>query len=149
MTRTISLIFGIAVAALVAVPAAFGDGGRLAGSNEQSGVAYFRANELATLVQQPVQLERRTDAFDRTATPSPLSTYRDAAERALPPTTGVEGYVDAGERGRGPAEPIVVSSTGSGSDIEWPQLGIGLGIGVALALDLMLMFRPTRRLPAH
>ena len=51
MTRTISFIIGIAVVALVAVPTALGEG-RLAGSEPQSGVAYFKANELATLVQQ-------------------------------------------------------------------------------------------------
>jgi hypothetical protein len=53
MTRTISYIIGIAVLALVAVPAAFGEG-RLAGSDPQDGVAYFKANELSTLVQQAI-----------------------------------------------------------------------------------------------
>jgi hypothetical protein len=146
MTRTISLIIGITVLALAAVPAAFGEG-RLAGSGSQDAVAYFRANEFATLVQQPAQLDRRTDAFDRVAPTSPLSSYRDAAERALPPTTGVVGYVDANERGRGPVEPVTVTPTSSGTDIEWPQIGIGFGIGLALALGLglLLMYRPSRQ----
>ena len=110
MTRTISLIIGIAVVAPVAVPTALGEG-RLAGSEPQSGVAYFKANELATLVQQPAQvptndLGKRDMRFSQVPTNEPVS--------------------------------------GSGTDIEWQQLGIGLGLGIALAFGLVLMFRATR-----
>jgi hypothetical protein len=149
MTRTISFIIGITVLALVAVPAALGEG-RLAGSNQQDGVTYFKANELTTLVQQPIQLDRRTDAFDRTAPASPSSSYRDAGERVVQPGPSHTGYVDANQRGVGPVSPIVVSTPSSGSDLEWPQIGIGFGIGIALALGLLLMLRATRQRPlAH
>ena len=149
MTRTISLIIGITVLALAAVPAAFAEG-RLAGSSPQDAVTYFKANELATLVQQPVALDRRTDAFDRTAEPQPSSTYRDAGERAPVPTGGSSDYVDANQRGTGPSSPTVVSSTSSGTDVDWPQIGIGFGIGIALALGLLLAMRVTRQRPlAH
>jgi hypothetical protein len=149
MTRTISFIIGIAVTALaVAVPTALGEG-RLAGSNPQDAVTYFKANELATLVQQPVQLDRRTDAWDRTAPAPQSSTYRDAGQRSTFPVTGSDGYVDANQRGVGPVNPTV-SPTSSGTDIEWPQVGIGLGIGIALAFGLLLMLRATRQRPlAH
>ena len=64
--RKISLVLGIAVAAMsVGVPTALGEG-RIAGSPEPDGVAVFRANEMSTLAQQSV---------------SPVSTYRDAGER--------------------------------------------------------------------
>jgi hypothetical protein len=174
MTRKISLITAVAVTALaVGVPTAFGEG-RLAGSQEPDGVAFFRANELATLAQQssaPVSTYRdahergnavvnqsepqwlkalaaRSEGLNRihrlgefagsTQTLSPelkalqarseglnrkyglgefaastdVSTYRDAGERAVPPTG---------------SEPVTITS--SGREIEWPQVGAGLMIG--------------------
>src|SRR5215468_10925994 len=105
MTRTISFIIGITVLALVAVPTALGEG-RLAGSNPQDAVTYFKANELATLVQQPVQLDRRTDAWDRTQSPivsTQLGTYPDAGKRSIVSRDfSVTGYVDANQRGVAP-----------------------------------------------
>ena len=144
MTRTISLIIGIAVVALVAVPTAFGEG-RLAGSQEQNGVAHFYANERATLSQQPVQLDRRTDAFDRTAvlkvSPLVVSEHSAGFQR------DVSTYVDANERTDVLSAPTAAptsapSSTGDG--VDWPQIGIGFGIGIALAIVLGLSLKATR-----
>ena len=134
MTRTISLIIGIATAALVVgVPTAFGEG-RLAGSPEQDSVAFFYANERATLAEQPVS----------------TGVSRPDSHEIL---TGVEsGYVDAGERATSPNTSPAVSSqaSSSGSDLEWSQLGIGFGIGILLALGLYLAMRMTKvRQPAH
>ena len=43
-----------------------------------------------------------------------------------------------------------VSVTGSGHEIEWPQVGMGFGVGVALILGLVLALRATRQRPlAH
>src|SRR5262245_1476714 len=99
MIARISLFVAIAVAALaVGIPAAFGEG-RLAGSPQPAdAVAYFHANELATAAQSG-----GTD----------LSSYRDAAGRAVPP-------------------PGLIQTTASDSNrhIEWPQLGIGFGLGI-------------------
>jgi hypothetical protein len=152
MTRTISLIIGITVTALgVAVPAALG-GGRVAGSVEQVGVAFFRANELATLPQQAIQLHRATDAWDRDAVGAPrASTYLDASERStLPTSLGNSNYVDANERGTFPANPVEISATSSRGEIDWPQVGIGFGVGIALALALLLAVRSKRQRPlAH
>jgi hypothetical protein len=146
MTRTISLIIGIAVVALVVVPVALGEG-RLAGSQEQSGVAYFYANERATLAQQPVVLDRRTDAFDRADVVE--QTPYIASERSAPARPDVSTYLDANERGTVPSTPSVTpSSTGDG--IEWPQVGIGFGVGMLLAIVLGLSLKATRpRTLAH
>jgi hypothetical protein len=146
MTRTISLIIGIAVVALVAVPTAFGEG-RLAGSNEQTGVQYFYANERATLAQQPVVLDRRTDAFDRN--PVVAQSAYVTSEHSVPARPDVSTYLDANERGTVPSSPSVTpSSTDDG--IEWPQIGIGFGIGMVLAIVLGLSLKATRpRTLAH
>jgi len=146
MTRTISFIIGIAVVALVAVPTAFGEG-RLAGSPEQTGVAYFYANERATLAEQPVQLDRRSDAFDRTVVvnESPYIT----SERSVPSGTDVSTYLDANERTPVLSNPTV-TPTSSGDGVEWPQIGIGFGVGILLAALLGLSFKATRpRTLAH
>ena len=220
MTRTISFIIGITVLALVAIPTALGEG-RLAGSSPQDAVTYFRANELATLVQQPIQLDRHTDAWNRTAPVSQLGTYPDAGKRVGVFEHGIgvvvatkqpqwlkaemvrsrglnkmyglgeflqtspATYKEASERvvespavraerlrsealdkqyGLGdyagsttskdandsPTGPVVEPVSNSGTDIQWPQLGIGLGIGIALAFGLMLMFRTRNQPPlAH
>jgi hypothetical protein len=140
MTRTISFIIGIAVAALVAVPTALGAyplGDSPSTSKQQDAVTFFYANERSTLAQQPVQL-RRTDAWDRTATPPATlsSTYKDAGER-----------VNLNEL---PSTPVVEPVASSGTDVDWPQVGIGFGIGIALAIVLGLSFRATRQRPlAH
>jgi len=171
MTRTISLIIGIAVTALaVAVPTALGEG-RLAGSEQQSGVAYFNANERATLANEPMAgvayfyaNERATLANrqvpgvvsrpDSHEISTPFS-YIDAGDRATrissPPSRDVVLLSGDDHVTSQPAEVSTpVASSNSGNDIDWSQLGIGLGIGIALALGLMLVFRATRQRPlAH
>jgi hypothetical protein len=42
------------------------------------------------------------------------------------------------------AKPVPVSVTGSGDEIQWPEVGIGLAIGIALTLGLLLGLRATR-----
>ena len=97
MTRKISLIIGIAVAALtVALPTAFGEG-RLAGSQEPDAVAFFQANEMATFGRQSVEpgwlkaLRIRGEGMQRLyggeSTTVSLSGYREAGERAVPMET--------------------------------------------------------------
>jgi hypothetical protein len=191
MTRTISLIIGIAVVALVAVPTAFGEG-MLAGSNQPDGVAFFYANERATMTSstsQPaivsentpespaVRAERlRSEGLNKLYglgefAVSPVSTYKDANERVVEPQSvraeqlRSEGlnrmyglgefaptvnYKDANERADVPTTPASVPVTSSGSDVEWPQVGIGFGIGIALAVLLGLSLKATRpRTLAH
>ncbi len=146
MTRTISLIIGIAVTALaVAVPTALGEG-RLAGSDPLATPmkGYVDANQRGTLVQ-PIQIERRTDAWDRTAPTPQSSTYRDAGQRSTQPVGRRLGIVDANQRGVAPSTPTVVRPRAPVASVDWPQLGIGFGVGIVLALGLMLAFRTTRQ----
>lgn len=152
MTRTISLIIGIAVAALVAVPTALGEG-MLAGSQEQNGVAYFYANERATLgMSQGAAVVSRPDSHE-TAQPVQRFSYMDAAERAsrISSAPGRDVVLLSGDD-HVTVQPVDTSEpvASSGRDLDWPQIGIGLGIGIALALGLMLALRATRQRPlAH
>ena len=85
MTRTISLIIGIAVTALaVAVPTALGEG-RLAGSDPLATPmkGYVDANQANA--RAAVQIAATTDARDRTAPTPQSSTYRDAGQRSTQP----------------------------------------------------------------
>jgi hypothetical protein len=166
MTRTISLIIGIATAALaVAVPAALGEG-RLAGSQTPNGVAYFYANERATLApSQSNAVVSRPDSHELVqSSGSPVSrpdshemvqpfTYIDAAERAdrISSAPGRDVVLLSGDDHVG-FQPVDTTEpvASSGRDLDWPQIGIGLGIGIALALGLMLALRATRQRPlAH
>jgi hypothetical protein len=81
-------------------------------------------------------------------------TMPDAVERAVNARgTGSTDHFTANDnrfRVTPVNEPITVSATGSGDEIQWPQIGIGFGIGIALALGLLLGLRATRQPPlAH
>ena len=166
MTRTISLIIGIAVTALVvAVPAAFGEG-RVAGSQGQDAVKYFYANERATLASSPGSaVVSRPDSHELIQSSVSVVSRPDSHETVQP-----FSYIDAAERADRiasiPVRDVVLLSgddhvtfqpvdttepvASSGRDFDWPQIGIGLGIGIALALGLMLALRATRQRPlAH
>jgi hypothetical protein len=185
MTRTISLIIGIATVVLtVAVPTAFAEG-RLAGSQDQQALApdwferaaiatqrnsqaYVDAADRVVEPQSIVALRLRSEGLNRINGLGEFATpYRDAADRVVESqslqaltarseglnrryglgdfATG-NGYVDANERAVPPVSntSVSVTPTGSGRDIEWPQLGIGFGIGIALVLGLILAMRTTR-----
>ena len=46
--------------------------------------------------------------------------------------------------------PASVAAVGSGTEIDWPQLGIGFGVGIAVVLGLILTVRIGRNHPvAH
>ena len=190
MTRTISLIIGIAVVALVAVPTALGayglgdaPGTR---ATQLDAVKFFYANERATMSMssnQPVIVSENTPESPAVRAerlrseglnklyglgdfaPSTVSTYKDANERVVEPQSvraerlRSEGlnklyglgefaptvnYKDAGERVDLPTTPVAEPVTSSGTDVEWPQIGIGFGIGIALAIALGLSLRVTR-----
>lgn len=137
MKAKLSFIAAVAITALaVGVPAAFAEG-RLAGAPKSTdGVAYFRANELATAAASGLDgvayfraNELATAAQSGSTT---VASYRDAAERAVPQ----------------PQSSPVTPTIDSASDIEWGQIGIAFGVGLLLALGLTaaLRFRPTRPL---
>jgi hypothetical protein len=178
MASRITLLMAVAAAALAIVPTAFGEG-RLAGSLEPDAVAYFYANERATLAssqgstalassQQQSGVayfyanERATLVSNQG---SAVVSRPDSHETAQP-----FSYIDAAERAdrisSAPARDVVLlsgddhttfqpvdSSTpvaSTGRDIDWSQVGIAFGIGIALALGLILALRATRQRPlAH
>lgn len=43
------------------------------------------------------------------------------------------------------SQPVPVSATGSGDEIQWPQVGIGFGVGITLVFGLLLALRATRQ----
>jgi hypothetical protein len=98
------------------------------------------ARERAFVAKRNVQLANGTppDAFERAV--------------AARSTGSVDPFIANDNRFRVTPvnDPVSVSATGSGTDIEWPQIGIGLGIGIALMLGLLLGLRATRQPPlAH
>ena len=148
MTRTISLIIGIATAALVVgVPTAFGEG-RLAGSLEPAPAVapdWFERAATRAVDRDGGIVVSRPDSHDIVTDQS--NGYADAAERAqridvVVPTA----LTDSFERSDPPAgstnSPSVTAS--GGSDRDWSQLGTGFGIGLVLALGLFLTMRYTR-----
>ena len=179
MTRTISLIIGIAVTALaVAVPTAFGEG-KLAGSKDGNGVAYFYANERATMQDGVANFYANERATMSEQSSAPLVSRPDSHEtltqQGLPVVSRPDShetiqpfsYIDAADRVRTvPSSDVVLLSgddhkafgtvdtstpvASSGRDFDWPQVGIGLGVGIALALGLILALRATLQRPlAH
>lgn len=152
MTRKLSLTAAVAVAALsVGAPAAFGQGGQLSRSQEP-----VLAQPDPTIVYGLAQSVARARALE-------VGSYGDAYARKRlangSPQSSVAGYRDANERGAEISvgqsnvpeyRDSVVLPTSSGSEIEWPQVGVGLGIGLLLALGLGLFLRATNIRPfAH
>lgn len=148
MTRTISLIIGIATAALVVgVPTALGEG-RLAGSLEPAPEVapdwFERAADRAIEGNGGIVVSR-SDSHDVIRYDS--NGYADAAERAqridiVVPTA----LTDSFERSAPPQGTLdsTSQSVPAGSDRDWSQLGTGFGLGLILALGLMLAMRYTR-----
>jgi len=177
MTRRISLIIGIAVAALtVGVPTAFGEG-RLAGSQEPDAVTYFKANELATIGQsvEPGWLKAlriRSEGLQRLYGGGESTAVTTIGQRVEPgwlkalrirgeglqrlygggenTTASLSGYREAGERAVPTSGSPVVQPIDSGNQLEWPQIGVAFGVGILLAVGLVLTFRHMRIRPlAH
>src|SRR5262245_4078103 len=131
MTPKISLIVGIAATALaVGVPTAFGER-QLVGPPGGDSVAYFYANERATLVQSPQTAPHgdssATAAFyaDTSGQDAVAAFY--ANERATLVEQGGTGVDQIRLDPSGEPSPTV--SVSSGSEIAWSQLGIGFGLG--------------------
>jgi hypothetical protein len=152
MLARISLITAVGGAALMlAVPSAWGKG--------QLGQTYPPdAVERALAQQQGATgaVSTYRDAFERAALPSAspdgVATYRDAAERAVSgriQSGALSGHTDRYELDL-PNGTVLTPSTGSGREVEWPQVGVGFGLGLLLALGLVLAVgHPRRRTLAH
>jgi hypothetical protein len=170
MTRTISLIIGIAVVALVAVPTALGEGpqpGTYPDANKPSIVTPDWNQPAIVSENTPESPSARADRLRGEA----LNKKYGLGEFAVEPQSvraerlRSEGLnkmyrlgefaptvnsKDANERVDLPTTPESAPVATSGRDVEWPQVGIGFGIGIALAIVLGLSLKATRpRTLAH
>jgi hypothetical protein len=152
MTRRISLIIGIAVIALtVGVPAAFG-AGRLPSLQEHPDFWNYESNAKVADFSPGVAPQdlaklfagsRRALGTGSVAVASPDIIDLLLAKNGVVDRSVVDGFA----ANSGSTE---VSTVDSGTQIEWPQLGIGLGIGILLVLGLGLAMRITHVRPfAH
>ena len=152
MTHKISLIVGIAVTALAfGVSAAFGER-PLVGPPD--GVAYFYANERATLGFGPVIHDHGDAIQANLLLQSPaMEIVRDHGD-ATQAMLVEQGSTSVGSSDQVRLDPNKLStptvSASSGSEIQWPQLGIGFGLGILLVAGLWLAMRMTKGRPlAH
>ena len=138
MTRTISLIIGIALVALAAVPTAVAT----PSPREQvDAVKFFYANERAT-VPLPAAVHDHGNATEaRLLLKSPtIGIVRDNGDATQAKLAWLRGGTGS----------EIVRLSGDGRHIEWSQIGIGFGIGMLLAIGLGLSLRATRpRTLAH
>jgi hypothetical protein len=138
MIRTISLASAIAAAALAVGAPAFG----------QSPDAFERAVEAQQSLQSSPIVS--PDAVDRVRQAqlqlkSSPHVAPDAFERALITRTDAGRTLSFDDWHATPstvAAPVTPAT--SGTEVEWPQLGIGFGMGVALVLMLTLGLRVVR-----
>lgn len=140
MTRTISLVTAVAGAALLlAVPA----WGQSSPDAVDRAVAQKEASTTYTY-RDAYQRTPRVVGAQSTPTISP-----DAIERAAAARGGgtVDRFVANDNRFRTVPtnDPVSVSATGSGREIDWPQIGIGFGVGIVLILGLLLAMHATRQ----
>jgi len=93
------------------------------------------------------------DAHERANVPQySAPTYRDGFEHAPAVTTSDQPftYRDAFERSAPPSGSIEATTVTSGTELEWPQIGLGFAFGLLLALGLLLTVRSARIRPlAH
>ena len=152
MTRRISLIVGIAVISLtVVVPAAFG-AGRLPSSQEHPDFWNYESNAKVADFSPGVAPQDLAKLFAGSgrglgsasaAVASPEIVDLLMAKNGIVERSLVDGF--AANSGS-----VEVSTVDSGTEIEWPQVGIGLGIGILLMLGLGLAMRITHLRPfAH
>ncbi len=173
MTRTISIITATVGAALLFAVPAWGDNWGADQRGAETGYLNPDSADRATaLAQSKVaeMLDRREQALGVSVEGriDPL----DARDRALQTkhevNLGSDFYADGFAQAIQPREsapslvvddrfridhtnvPVQASPTSSGTEIEWPQVGVGFGIGLMLALGLYLAMRFTRIRPlAH
>jgi hypothetical protein len=137
MTRTLTLIVGIAIAASAFAPAALGEG-RLAPLYPPSQVTTYRE----PIGHPPprasmLDLANAAGGLRIHTLGKGLASYGDAAERAVPiSATG--------------GTTVATGSVDSGRDIDWPQVGIGFGLGIVLVIGVGLGVQALRGRPlAH
>jgi hypothetical protein len=157
MTRTTSLIIGIAVVALVAVPSALGAYGLgdAPGTppTQPDAVKLFYANERAT-VPYPTAVRDHGDAaraklLVTTPTLDVIRDHGDAtsaqlAQRSVPTVVHDHGNAAQAKLSLRSLDSSIGADKGSGRDMNWSQLGIGFGVGMLFVLGMILAGRVTR-----
>ncbi|HUG65373.1 MAG TPA: hypothetical protein VMK83_09165 [Gaiellaceae bacterium] len=154
MTRTISIITATVGAALLFAVPAWGDNwgadqrsdslgyvnpdsaDRAAALEQQKATAAIDAREAAQTAKYEARLA---------STPYP-DVFERAANAAIRDGRGVVVVDDRFDL-HPQSVPTSVTATGSGREIDFPQVGIGLGIGLLLALGLYLALRFTHSRP--
>jgi hypothetical protein len=127
-----------ATATLAVVPAAWGQGGPDAFER-----AVDAKLQTSTVSIYPDAFERAVEAKSR----STAALYPDAFQRALNNRISASPATTPGDhhtRIEAVSAPSSTPVSSSGSDVEWPQVGIGFGLGALLALGLMLTVRAVR-----
>lgn len=104
----------------------------------------------AAVSSYPDAVERAVFAKENSRSAA-VTAYPDAVERAVAareePSSGpLPGHVDRYELDL-PNGPLAAPTTGSGTEIEWPQLGIGFAFGILSVIGLILAVRFTRGRP--
>ncbi len=160
MTPKISLITAILGAALVFAVPAFGDNW---GADRQDQAVRVSPDVVDLLTAKNGVVDSsvvdalsttvpiRGERFVPGASSEPVTTVV-RGERFIPgaapvaPAIGGERFIEGA-----PSDPVTTpSSTGSGTELDWPQIGIGFGMGLLLALGLYLAMKTTRHRPlAH
>lgn len=140
MTRRITFITAVAAAALVVgVPAAFADPW---GADRQDSPSVVGSPDLVDRVIAARQKEQvaMLDARERSLGPlrGDVSTPIVVTYRPLVGDGGDRFVIDGG------STPATVTASGSGREIEWPQIGFGVLLGIVLALGLTFVMRTTR-----
>jgi hypothetical protein len=174
MTRTISLFTATVGAALLfAVPAMADNWGADLRSSSEVGYLNPDMSDRATAVRSQEQanmLNAREKALSVAVEGrvDPIEAHDRAMGTRLQTTLDSDFYADGFAQALQPREPesgpvvddrfhidhtnvpVQATPTSSGSEIEWPQIGVGFGIGLVLALGLYLAMRFTRIRPlAH
>jgi hypothetical protein len=152
MTRRISLIIGIAVISLiVAIPAAFG-AGRLPSSQEHPDFWNYESNAKVADFSPGVAPQELAKLFAGSGRGLGTASAAVASPKIVDLLMAKNGIVDRSlvDGFAANSGSVEVSTVDSGTEIEWPQVGIGLGIGILLMLGLGLAMRITHLRPfAH
>jgi hypothetical protein len=143
MTRRISLIIGVAVIALtVVVPAAFG-AGRYPGSQQRSDFWNYESNAKVADYSPGVAPQDLAELFAGSGDGLGVNYAEGISPDIVDLLVAKNGVVDSSvvdalDATSGSPE---VSTVNSGTEIEWPRVGVGLGIGILLVLGLGLAMR--------
>ena len=142
MTRTISFI-GIAVIALiVAVPAAFG-AGRFPGSQERSDFWNYDSHAKVADSSPGVEPQDLANLFAGSEAGIETNYPKVVSPDIVALLVAKNGALDSSmvDALSANSERIEVSTIDSGTEIEWPQVGIGLGFALLLAVGVGMAMR--------